>query len=72
MLIQGLQKFSFLFCTSKMYLMLEGYINAEVDFLKIRKTDKNWVSTKNAYDGLGVKNISDLGWQIWKKKLYKT
>ena len=33
-----------------MYLIsAEGYKNAEVDFLKIRKTDKIWVSIKNVH-----------------------
>ena len=38
----------------------EGYKNAKVNILKIRKTDEIWVSMKNIGDGLGVKNISDL------------
>ena len=38
----------------------EVYKNAEVDFPKIRKTDKIWVSMKNVHDGLGVKKMSDL------------
>ena len=44
-----------------MYLIsAEGYKNAKVDFLKIRKTDKITVSMKNLHNGLGVKNMSDL------------
>ena len=44
-----------------MYLIsAEGYENAEVDFLKIRKADKIWVSMKNVHDGLGFKNMSGL------------
>ena len=44
-----------------MYLISpEGYKNAEVDFLKIRKTVKIWVSMKMEHDGLGDKNMSDL------------
>ena len=44
-----------------MYLVsAEGYKNAGVHCLKIRKTDELWVSMKNVGDGLGVKNISDL------------
>ena len=44
-----------------MYLIsVEGYTNASVNILKIRKTGEIWVSMKNIGDGLGVKNISDL------------
>ena len=44
-----------------MYLIsAEGYKNAGVNFLKIRKTDEIWVSMKDSGSGLGVKNISDL------------
>ena len=44
-----------------MYLLsAEGYINASVHFLKIKKTDEIWVSMKDCGSGLGVKNISDL------------
>ena len=38
----------------------KGYENACVNFLKIRKTGKLWISIKDVGDGLGVKNISDL------------
>ena len=38
----------------------EGYKNAKVHFLKIRKTGEIWVSMKDVGDGLGVKNITDL------------
>ena len=38
----------------------EGYKNAGVYFLKIRKTDELWMNMKDVGDGLGVKNISDL------------
>ena len=42
----------------KMYLIsAEGYINAETDFLKVRKTDKIWVSMKNVHDSLGAKKM---------------
>ena len=43
-------------------LSAEGYKNAEVDFLKIRKTDEIWVvwSMTNVHDGISVKNMSDL------------
>ena len=44
-----------------MYLIsVEGYTNASVNILKIRKTGEIWVSMKDIRDGLGVKNISDL------------
>ena len=44
-----------------MYLIsAEGYKNAGVHFLKIRKTDEIWSSMKDVGNGLGVKNISDL------------
>ena len=36
----------------------EGYKNAKVHFLKIRKTGEIWVSMKDIGDGLGVKNMS--------------
>ena len=38
----------------------EGYKNAGVFYLTIRKTGELWVSIKDVGDGLGVKNISDL------------
>ena len=44
-----------------MYLTsAEGYINAGVQCLKIKRTGEIWVSMKNSGSGLGVKNISDL------------
>ena len=44
-----------------MYLIsAEGYINADVRVLKIRKTDEIWVSMMDIGRGLGVENISDL------------
>ena len=44
-----------------MYLIsAERYKNAGVDCLKIRETDKRWVSMKNVGAGFGIKNISDL------------
>ena len=50
-----------------MYLIsAEGYIKAGVQFLKIRKTGKIWVSMKDNGRGVGVKNISDL----FLKKIY--
>ena len=38
----------------------KGYENANIHCLRIRKTDKIWVSMKDVGAGLGVKNISDL------------
>ena len=53
----------------------EGYKKAGVHCLKIRKIGKLWISIKDAGDGLGVKNISDLvlkGTQgIYEKKKLK-
>ena len=44
-----------------MYLIsAERYINVEVDFLRVRKTDEIWVSMENVQDGVAVKNMSDL------------
>ena len=49
------------FSIYKMYLIpAEGYKNAGVHFLRVRKTCEIWVSMKNVHNGLGVKNISDL------------
>ena len=51
----------YFFCIYKMYLIsAEGYTNAGVHFLKIRKTDEIWSSIKDVGNGLGVKNICDL------------
>ena len=38
----------------------EGYKNADVFYLTIKKTGELWISIKDVGDGLGVKNISDL------------
>ena len=44
-----------------MYLIsAEGYKNAGVHFLKVRKTGEIWSSMKDVGSGMGVKNISDL------------
>ena len=44
-----------------MYLIsAEGYKNAGVYCLKIRKTNEIWPSMKDSGKGLGIKNISDL------------
>ena len=37
----------------------EGYKNAGVSHLIIKKADELWVSMKDIGDGLGVKSISD-------------
>ena len=48
-----------------MYLIsAEGYKNAGVHFLIVRKTGEIWPSMKNVYKGFHVKNMSDL---IFKK-----
>ena len=50
----------------------EGYKNADVHCLKIRKTDELWAGMKDVGVGLGVKNISDLVFKeirgIYEKK----
>ena len=38
----------------------EGCKNADVHFLKVRKTGEIWASMKDSGSGMGVKNISDL------------
>ena len=38
----------------------EGYKNADVHFLKVRKTGEISASTEDSGSGMGVKNISDL------------
>ena len=44
-----------------MYLIsAEGYKNADVHFLKVRKTGEILPNMKDAGSGMGVKNISDL------------
>ena len=44
-----------------MYLIsAEGYKNAGVDFLRIKKTGKIWTKMKAVENGLGVQNISEL------------
>ena len=61
------------FCIYKMYLIsAEGYKNAGVDFLRIKKTSEIWTKMKGVQNGLGVQNISDLVlkeiYGIYKKK----
>ena len=49
----------------KMYLIsAEEYENARLHFLRVRKTGEIWASMKNAQDGMGVENMSDL---VFKK-----
>ena len=44
-----------------MYLItVEGYKNANVEFLTIKTTSEIWVSMKDVGSGIGVKNILDL------------
>ena len=44
-----------------MYLIsAEGYRNAGVDLLIIKKTGEIWTKVKDVQNGLGVQNISDL------------
>ena len=44
-----------------MYLIsAEGYKNAGVHFLKVKKTGEIWPSMKDSGRGLGIKNISYL------------
>ena len=48
------------FCICKMYLIsAEGYKNAGVHLLRVRKTGQIWVSMKNVRNGYMLK-ISDL------------
>ena len=45
----------------KMYLLsVEGYKNANDEFLAIATTSEIWVNMKYVGSGMGVKNISDL------------
>ena len=44
-----------------MYLIsAEGYKNARVDLLRIKKTGEIWTKMKDVQDGLGVKGMPDL------------
>ena len=48
-------------CIYKLYLIsTEGYINAGLHLLRVRKTDEIWVSMKNVHGSLGIKNMSNL------------
>ena len=52
-----------------MYLIsAEGYKNAGVDFLRIKKTGEIWTKMKDVKSGWGVQNISDLV----LRKIHKT
>ena len=58
-----------------MYLIsAEQYKSTGVHFLRVRKIGEIWVSMKNVYKGLGVKNMSDLIlreiYGIYKTKSY--
>ena len=44
-----------------MYLItVEGYKNANVEFLTIKTTSEIWVSMKDVGSSMGVKSVSDL------------
>ena len=48
-------------CIYKIYLIsAEGYKNAGVHFLKVKKTVEIWASMRDVQDGIGVKNMPDL------------
>ena len=54
-------KFIFFFGIYKMYLIsAEGYKNANVEFLIIKRTSEIWVNMKDVGSGMGVKSISNL------------
>ena len=60
-IINNINKLFFFLCIYKMYLIsTQGYTNANVHHIKIRKTDEIWESMKDFGDGLGATNISDL------------
>ena len=51
---------SLCFCIYKTYLIsAEGYINARVHLLIIKKTGEIWTKMKDTQNGLGVQHISD-------------
>ena len=56
-------------------ISVEGYVNAGVHPLRITKTGEIWARMKNAQDGTGVRNISDLVlkdiYRMCGKKTYK-
>ena len=52
-----------------MYLISsEGYKNAGVHSLRVRKTGEVWPSMKDLHNGLGIENMSDL----ILKEIYQT
>ena len=56
-----IKKIYFIFCIYKIYLIsAEGYKNAGVHFLRVRKTGEIWSIMKDVHKGLDVKNMSDL------------
>ena len=56
-----------------MYLIsAEGYENADLHFLSVKKTDKIWASIKNTKDGGGVKSIFVRQKTLRKSKLKNT
>ena len=68
--------FLFFFCIYKIYLIsAEGYTNAGVHFLKIRKTDEISASMKDCGEDVGVKIVPDLyskeTYSIYGKKINK-
>ena len=55
-----------------MYLIsAEGYVNAEVNFLRVNKTDKIWVSMKNGQDGVGAKTCRIYFWKKYIENMKK-
>ena len=59
-----------------MYLIsAEGYKNAGVHLLRVRKTGQIWVSMKNVHNGYTLKNVrfnfERNTWQVWNKKPHK-
>ena len=61
--VKNSQKFLSILCHQKIFIFFlciykidlisaEGYENAEIHFLRVRKTDKIWASVKNVQDGL--------------------
>ena len=53
-------------------ISVEGYKNANVEFLTIKATSEIWVSMKDVGSGIGIINISDLVlkeiYGIWETK----
>ena len=55
------KNFIFFLCMYKTYLIsVEGYKNANVEFLSIKTTSEIWVIMKDVGSGIGIKNIFDL------------